>query len=249
MFAIAAAPISTWGQQGDLVEPPTWQTFLAAASADRRKLDAALAVIASTWRDGYAAPLIDVAVGSGLRLPFRTVVTTTWGEWRRDHPDTTVLSIDTGYERNYAEGAAYREYFATDRLMIEVPTRDGRLKNKAEVLVVRSEVLGGDALPIAIAVDRLRREPLFAFDVGDRGYLVVTSPGGANRVYERGAYTFSGAQSRRHDRAVTDDAGGQWAVTPTALVSQTGERLPSVPSHRAFWFGWVAQYPDTRLLD
>jgi len=57
------------------------------------------------------------------------VVTTTWGEWRRDHPSTTVLSLDTGYERNYAEGAAYRDYFATDRLMFEVPTSDTRLKH------------------------------------------------------------------------------------------------------------------------
>lgn len=203
----------------------------------------------SLWSALDGAPVVGPLVGSGLRLPFRTVVTTTWGEWRRDHPDTTVLSIDTGYERNYAEGAAYREYFATDRLMFEVPTHNRRLRNKAEVLVVRSEVLGGDAPPVAIAVDRLRREPLFSFDVGDRGYLVVTSPGGANRVYERGAYTFSGARPRGRDRAVIDDAGGEWTVTPAALVRRTGERLPSVPSHRAFWFGWIAQYPDTRLFD
>ena len=67
--------------------------------------------------------------GSGTRLPFHAVVTTTWGEWRRDDPSTTVLSLDTGYERNYAEGAAYRDYFATDRLMFEVPTSDTRLKH------------------------------------------------------------------------------------------------------------------------
>ena len=45
--------------------------------------------------------------------------------------------------------------------MFEVPATDSRLKNKAEVLVLRPEVLGGTAPPLAIAVDRLRREPVF----------------------------------------------------------------------------------------
>ena len=51
-----------------------------------------------------------------------------------------MLSLETGYERDYAEGAAYRDYFGTDRLMFEVPAADSRLKNKAEVLVLRPDV-------------------------------------------------------------------------------------------------------------
>ena len=37
------------------------------------------------------------------------------------HPGTTVLSLETGHERDYSEGAAYRDYFATDELMFAVP--------------------------------------------------------------------------------------------------------------------------------
>jgi len=55
------------------------------------------------------------------------VVTTTWGEWRRRHPGTRVLSLDTGYGRDYSEGAAYRDYFATDELMFSVPVLDTTL--------------------------------------------------------------------------------------------------------------------------
>jgi Protein of unknown function (DUF3179) len=66
-----------------------------------------------------------------------TAVTTTWGEWRAEHPDTTVLSLDTGHERDYSEGAAYRDYFGNDRLYFQVSKMDTRLKNKAEVLVLR----------------------------------------------------------------------------------------------------------------
>ena len=199
---------------------------------------------ASLWSALEGAPVVGPLVGKGLQLPFHAVVTTTWGEWRRDHPATTVLSLETGYERNYAEGAAYREYFGTDRLMFETPTADARLKNKAEVLVLRPEVIGGDAAAVAIAVDRLRREPVFSFEAGGRGFVVVTSKGGANRVYERGTHTFG---PRQGDQSVMDTAGGRWTATPQALVHPSGERLKAVPAHRAFWFGWVAQHPDTVL--
>jgi hypothetical protein len=198
----------------------------------------------SLWSALEGAPVVGSLVGSGLRLRFRSVVTTTWGEWRRDHPTTTVLSLETGYERNYGEGAAYREYFSTDRLMFEVPRSDTRLKNKAEVLVLRPETIGNNARPVAISVDRLRREPVFAVDAAGRRFVVITSKGGANLVFERGAHTFI---ARAADDSIRDQAGGRWRATAEALLSDTGERLPRVPAHRAFWFGWVAQYPQTEL--
>ena len=118
----------------------------------------------SLWSSLEGVPVVGSLVDSGLQLPFRAVVTTTWGEWKREHPSTTVLSLETGYERDYAEGAAYRDYFGTDRLMFEVPAADSRLKNKAEVLVLRPDVIGKDASPVAISVDRLRRDPVYAFE-------------------------------------------------------------------------------------
>ena len=45
--------------------------------------------------------------------------------------------LDTGHRRDYGEGVAYREYFATDRLMFNVPKLDECLSNKAEVLALR----------------------------------------------------------------------------------------------------------------
>jgi hypothetical protein len=196
------------------------------------------------WSSLEGVPVVGSLVASGLRLPFRSVVTTTWGEWKRDHPTTTVLSLDTGYERDYGEGVAYRDYFGTDRLMFEVPRADTRLKNKAEVLVLRPEIIGKDARPVAIAVERLRREPVFPFEGGGRRFVVITSRAGANMIFERGAHTFV---SPVRDGSIHDAAGGQWRVTADGLVSAAGERLARVPAHRAFWFGWVAQYPTTEL--
>jgi hypothetical protein len=198
----------------------------------------------SLWSSLEGVPVVGALVDSGLRLPFHSVVTTTWGEWKQEHPATTVLSLETGYERHYGEGVAYRDYFATDRLMFEVPRADTRLKNKAEVLVLRPETIGRDALPVAIAVDRLRRDPLYAFEAGGRQFVVITSKAGANLLFERGERTFV---SRGPDGVLRDSTGERWSVTADALVSETGERLARIPAHRAFWFGWVAQHPETVL--
>jgi hypothetical protein len=198
----------------------------------------------SLWSSIEGVPVLGTLVNSGLRLPFRSVVTTTWREWKRDHPMTTVLSLETGYDRDYGEGVAYRDYFSTDRLMFDVPRTDARLKNKAEVLVLRPETIGKNASPVAIAVERLRREPVYAFEAGGRHFVVITSKAGANLLFERGAHTFVPGT---REGELRDRSGKRWSVSAEGLVSETGERLSRIPAHRAFWFGWVAQYPQTVL--
>jgi hypothetical protein len=198
----------------------------------------------SLWSSLEGMPVVGPLVNQGLRLTFHPVVTTTWGEWKRDHPSTTVLSIETGHERDYSEGAAYRDYFASDRLMFEVSVRDGRLRNKDEVLVLRSEFIAGQP-PVAIAVDRLKRNSAFTFTAGERTFVVVTTVAGANLMYESGGHTFD---PRLVDRQLRDSKGRTWTVTDDALAGDAGERLRRVPAHRAFWFGWVAQHPTTTLI-
>ncbi len=197
----------------------------------------------SLWNTFSGEPVIGPLAGRGIRLPRRSVVTTTWGEWRRRHPETKVLSLDTGFERDYSEGAAYRDYFATDELMFGVPQRDRRLANKAEVLALVFPEQPGEVL--AIAQEFLLAHPLHHDHIGDLGFVVVTDPSGANRVYATGGLTFATFDG---DRALTATDGGEWTLSEDALESADGRRLPRLPSQRAFWFGWYAAYPQTRLV-
>jgi hypothetical protein len=203
----------------------------------------------SLWSALTGVALVGPMARLDLELEKFPVVTTTWAEWRASHPETTVLSLDTGYERNYAEGEAYREYGRSDRLWFEVPDPDERLKNKAEVLVMRIDSGGGDEdrTPVAVAVERLKRNPVYHLSVGERRLVIVTSEAGANRVYDAGHVRFV---RRVGDEVLEDDRGRRWRVTEQALVIQRGEgeRRPRVPAHRAFWFGWHAQFPETVLI-
>lgn len=203
----------------------------------------------SLWSTLEGKPVVGPLVDSGLQMTSHAAVTTTWGEWRAAHPGTTVLSLDTGHKRDYSEGAAYRDYFSNDRLYFEVSQKDPRLKNKAEVLVMQVRPsAGGAAQPVAIAVDFLKRTPVFHFEVAGRRLLAVTSPKGANRVYALGGHDVV-FQSRPVTADLVDTAGRTWRQAEDALTLTDGSMtLPRFVAQRAFWFGWYAQYPETVLL-
>ena len=197
----------------------------------------------SLWSTMRGAPVVGPLAGKGIALARGSVVTTTWGEWRRRHPDTRVLSLETGRERNYAEGAAYREYFATDELMFEVPTLDTRLKNKDEVFTV---LLGRHRdRPLAISADFLAANPVHHDAIEGTALVVLTDPSGANRAYASDHVTFTGYDG---DRSAEDSTGMTWTMSEQALTAEDGRVLRRIPAQRAFWFGWYAAFPHTRLV-
>jgi len=197
----------------------------------------------SLWSTLTGTPVVGPLTGKNIELKPLYVVTTTWKEWRTRHPESLVLSLDTGHEREYGEGAAYRAYFATDRLMFTVPKLDDRLLNKAEVLALRSTEVPGETL--AIAAEFLSANPIYHDRVGRVNFVVLTDTSGANRVYDSRDITFASWDGRD---AARDRSGMRWKVDESQLTGPDGTTLPRLPAHRAFWFGWFAAYPDTRLV-
>lgn len=47
---------------------------------------------------------------TGTKLEILPSSLTTWGKWRKQHPDSLVLSTDTGYPRNYTKDP-YLDYY------------------------------------------------------------------------------------------------------------------------------------------
>jgi hypothetical protein len=197
----------------------------------------------SLWNTIKGEPVLGPLVDKGIALQHQSVVTTTWGEWKRRHPGTQVLSLDTGHRRDYGEGVAYHEYFATDRLMFNTPYNDQRLKNKDEVLALRFKSNPHEQL--AISAKYLKDKPVYMDRIGDQNILVLTDKSGGNRVYDPGGVRF-----KSFDGNVTaiDETGKSWRLTESKLVSADNEALKRLPYSRAFWFGWHATYPKSRLV-
>lgn len=196
----------------------------------------------SLWNTIEGKPVIGPLAEQGIELSSHAVVTTTWGEWKKLHPDTKVLSLDTGHNRDYGEGAAYRSYFATDELMFNVPELDGRLKNKDEVLIVRADDYQAD--PLAISAKFLKKNPVYQDRIGEQAFVVLTDRSGANRVYRAGDVQFTKLQKA----SVQDSEGVTWAITEEQITAPDGRVLERLPYHRIFWFAWFNTYKNTRLV-
>jgi hypothetical protein len=197
----------------------------------------------SLWNTIWGRPVIGPLAGKGISLERLSVVTTNWGEWRRRYPQSQVLSLGTGYTRDYREGAAYRDYYATDELMFQVPELDARLGNKDEV--VGLVLPAYPDRPLAIAAVFLAANPVYHDAIGDQQLLVLTDPSGANRVYQADGVRFA---SWDGDRTAIDDKGVHWRLDEAALSAPDGRVLHRLPAHRAFWFGWYSAYSHTRLV-
>jgi len=197
----------------------------------------------SLWSTLEGRPVVGPLSEGDLVLKYRPVVTTSWKEWREAHPDTTVLSLDTGHRRDYDEGKAYAAYFSHDDLMFEVPGQDKRLKRKAEVVTF----FAGDGrtrTPVALDAAFLKKNPAYTFTVLGTGYVALTTEGGANRIYrsdDTRFVRFSGGQA-------LDDRGRVFEVEENRLEGPDGIVLAREPARRTFWFAWSAQFPQTVLI-
>jgi hypothetical protein len=72
---------------------------------------------------------------TGTKLTPLFLVHTSWGEWKREHPETLVLSTNTGYDRDY-DRDPYLGYAESRTLMFDTKHIDARYHPKEWVLGV-----------------------------------------------------------------------------------------------------------------
>lgn len=195
----------------------------------------------SLWNTIEGMPVVGPLANKGISLNTYPIVTTTWGVWKKQYPETKVLAIPTAYNRDYSEGAAYANYFATDDLMFPVPKMDNRLANKAEVLIIRAPNYRKD--PLAISINYLRRKKWYAGKIQDTNFVVVAEKSGA-RAFDTGKLEFVAYKNGR----LKDSAGKSWTIEGNQLISTDQQILTQLASHNIFWFAWFNSYPNTRLV-
>jgi len=99
----------------------------------------------SLWSQISAEAVSGPRVGQRLRL--LRARATTWGDWRSRHPESTVLSRETGHARNYRH-TPYKGYAKSNRLYFPAPI-DRRYHAKSRVLGLRLADGSARAYPAA----------------------------------------------------------------------------------------------------
>jgi hypothetical protein len=130
--------------------------------------------------DSYWPQIYGTAINgdrTGERLTEFPVVWTTWGMWKSAHPNTKVLSKDTGFFRNYTPGGdpygSYlgddAGYYKNDRLIFDPIHSSEALAPKDVVIGIRDI----DNNAVAIVKDTLRERRSIVLTLGDRDIEVV----------------------------------------------------------------------------
>lgn len=178
---------------------------------------------------------------------------TTWGDWRRRHPETLVLSVDGS---THVPDNHYDNYFSSDRTFRGITPVDDRLPAK---------------------------EPVFAFQLGNESYVLphrvvagghlesleTTEPDGTRSgtviffFRERGASVFASTRAWIVPPGLITVENGEYVLdvlrgdTPSRggiPIVRALDALPRRPDIRVlpgldtYWYTWIAVNPETTLL-
>lgn len=201
----------------------------------------------SLWNQFTGKPVVGKLVGSGIELKTRPVVITSWTQWSKQHPDTRVLSLRTGFSRDYKSGKPYSAYFSSPKLMFPALVDETKLKAKDYVFALR-----GSGHQKAWPLSYFKIAPVINDTAGALQITLVGDP--ATRTVR--AYRTRGQRFAPGPATDTLAADGQtWQVTETAIRGPDGQALTRLPGHIAYWFAWsnyfgaqgdLAQRPDTK---
>ncbi len=202
---------------------------------------------ASLWPQMAPAAVCGPRARSRTRLEMFPSAEMTWKGWRGVHPETRVVSSDTGFRRRYDVNPT-GDYEDLDNQDIFFPLSevDTRRPLKERVLGIPQGLDGGIAFPFGEMASAARRAiptrvtagPLVVFWDRDAVAAIAyfTAVGGRT-------LTFEVADGRYVDL----ETGSTWALDGRATAGPlTGERLRPLPeAYVAFWFAWAHFQPES----
>ena len=166
------------------------------------------------------------------------LVWTTWGRWREHHPDTRVLSTDTGYPRNYASDP-YGSYNPRERYYADGPPLFQALNPNDRYgpkrVVVGARTPDGAA---AFLKDGLRSAGTLSASLGDVPALAVHDP-----ALDTG-YVYRNPEGHSYEAVDGGVRGPTGGVYPP-----DGLPLDRVHAFDAMWFAWAGFYPGTDVAE
>lgn len=161
---------------------------------------------------------------------------TSWKQWRGAHPDTVVLSEETGYARNYGIDpyGMYNPkagYYEENRTMFPLMNTDGTLHTKEMVLMFRT-----DSAAAAFHRVTLANEGVLTVDLEGVEHVAVHDPElSVGYVYDN-----------PDGRDVEAAEGG--ARVDGELHAASNLPLDRRYAFAAMWFAFAGFYPDAPLV-
>lgn len=187
--------------------------------------------IPGPWTDSYTRNSLQ---------DFR-VVWTTWERWRTEHPDTKVLTEETGNLRNYGndpygrygDGDTFGYYATHQGPMFQSLSESDRFQDKRVVIGARTPE--GAA---AFLKDGIREQQLMEGEIGDTPVLAAYDPALDT------AYVY-----RNPDGAAFEATDESYVASDGTAYRAADLPLDDIHAFDAMWFAWSGFYPDTSVYE
>lgn len=178
------------------------------------------------------------------------VIETTFKTWSEMFPNSTVISSNTGFNRNY-ERYPYGDYKTNDsKLLFPVSPKDDRLPAKERVLTIIK-----DEKAKAYRFTRFEEGANIVKDeFGDLDVIIV---GDKSKNYivafennlNGSSHTFSIISNSNDGSVFEDEAGNRYDLFGNVLVGpDIGSTLKPVTSFMAYWFSVGAFYSNVQIF-
>ena len=154
------------------IERPILRTSGLLTRSNKVMYDVVTFSIFDTFRgQAVSGPLYE----AGIELNQNSVITTTWGQWKAEHPDTTVLAVEEALGRPYSDLRNTRD---ADGPIFPIGDVDPRLAIQEDVLGLLAEDGTPIAFHVASAINALQRGET----VSVNGINVVLEGGGLKAI-------------------------------------------------------------------
>ncbi len=194
----------------------------------------------SYWSQALGQAITGELTGQELKIiPFDVI---TWGDWKTIHPNTKVLTTETGHIRAYGVDP-YGDYYTEPRIIFPVENDDDRLHPK-EIILGFHESNVYKAYP----QNEIENSVVINDKIADTPLLLSSLYSQNARAFER---TLDGQVldfEFKDGKIIDTQTNSEWNYDGIAVSgSLEGSQLSRMPFSPGFWFEWVAFHPDTEI--
>ena len=214
----------------------------------------------SWWQQFTGEAIVGDLTGTKLEsLPTAII---SWSDFKTNHPDGLVLSIQTGFQRSYGRNP-YPGYDNVKSYPFAfVGDLDAELPAMARVVGINLENGAGGAF----SLDLLKENKVMNESLGDLPVVLFWKSGTASAldsgsiadgrdVGATGVFIAAVEDQKLTFTAYADglfrdqESGSTWDIFGNALDGPlAGSSLIRLPHHDTFWFAWAAFVPNSELV-
>jgi hypothetical protein len=194
----------------------------------------------SMWSQALGKSITGELTGYELKkIPFDLA---RWSDWKKLHPDTLILTTDTGFSRPYGSDP-YGDYYTNSQIFFPVKNSDNRMYPKEMILGFDNN----DTFKAYTLTD-VESQKIINDSFGDKKLVLVAIAPFTVHAFERTVEGQTLEFVLGKDGIIDKQTNSEWNYDGLAISGQLkGKHLDRISFNPGFWFEWAAFHPNTEV--